>query len=88
MSEERIGGSGMQVRRAITGQGRDGKSVDCMMQVSGESVFVLEESEVRLGPGDWLISNGVRHDWRNDGEEVSGMIGVVSGRGRRERVDG
>jgi hypothetical protein len=54
-------------------------SVDCMMQVSGESIFVLEDTEVLLRAGDWLISNGVSHDWRNDGDEASVMIGVVYG---------
>ena len=34
-------------------------SADCLMQVSGESVFVLEDTEIRLRSGDWLIVNGV-----------------------------
>src|SRR6266567_3198690 len=34
-------------------------SADCLMQLSGESVFVLEDTEIRLQPGDWLIVNGV-----------------------------
>jgi mannose-6-phosphate isomerase-like protein (cupin superfamily) len=54
-------------------------SVDCIMQVSGESVFVMEDTEVHLLPGDWLISNGVTHSWRNDLNEPSIMIGVVYG---------
>jgi hypothetical protein len=29
--------------------------------------------------GDWLISNGVMHNWRNDLDEESVMIGVVYG---------
>ena len=36
-------------------------SMDCLMQVSGESVWVLDETEVRLRPGDWIILNGVAH---------------------------
>lgn len=54
-------------------------SVDCLMQLSGESVFLLEDAEVRLRPGDWLVINGVVHSWRNDGEEPSVIIGVVVG---------
>jgi mannose-6-phosphate isomerase-like protein (cupin superfamily) len=54
-------------------------SVDCIMQVSGESVFVMEDTDVHLRAGDWLISNGVTHSWRNDRDETSVMIGVVYG---------
>ncbi len=34
-------------------------SIDCLMQLSGEPVFVLEDTEIRLYAGDWLIVNGV-----------------------------
>jgi hypothetical protein len=54
-------------------------SVDSMMQVSGESVCVLEDTEIRLAPGDWLILNGVVHAWRNDGDEPAVLVGVVVG---------
>ncbi len=54
-------------------------SVDCLMQLSGESVFVLEDAEVRLTPGDWLIVNGVMHSWRNDRDEPAVLVGVVYG---------
>jgi hypothetical protein len=54
-------------------------SIDCLMQVSGESFLVLEDSEVRLRPGDWLIVNGVMHSWRNDLDQDSVLIGVVYG---------
>jgi mannose-6-phosphate isomerase-like protein (cupin superfamily) len=54
-------------------------SVDCLMQVSGESVLVLEDSEVRLRAGDWLVVNGVMHSWRNDLEQPAVMVGVVYG---------
>ncbi|NNH72286.1 hypothetical protein HLB23_20890 [Nocardia uniformis] len=54
-------------------------SMDCMMQVSGESVCVLEDAEIRLRPGDWLVLNGVVHAWRNDGDEDAALIGVVIG---------
>ena len=54
-------------------------SADCLMQVSGESVFVLEDEEIRLTPGDWLIVNGVPHSCRNDLDEVAILVGVVIG---------
>jgi hypothetical protein len=40
-------------------------SVDCLLQISGESVFELEDCEVRLHAGDWLVVNGAMHSWRN-----------------------
>jgi hypothetical protein len=54
-------------------------SIDCLMQISGESVFVLEDTEIRLGPGDWLIVNGVPHSCRNDLDETAVLVGVVIG---------
>jgi hypothetical protein len=54
-------------------------SVDCLMQLSGESVLVLEDTEVRLAPGDWVVVNGVVHGWRNDADEPAVLIGVVLG---------
>jgi len=54
-------------------------SIDCIMQASGESVFVMEDTQVHLRAGDWLISNGVTHSWRNDLDQPSIMIGVVYG---------
>jgi hypothetical protein len=54
-------------------------SADCLMQVSGESVFVLEDTEIRLRPSDWLIVNGVPHSCRNDLDEPAVLVGVVIG---------
>lgn len=54
-------------------------SVDCLMQLAGESVLVLDDTEVRMGPGDWVVVNGVTHSWRNDGDEPAVMVGVVVG---------
>ncbi|MFI6173319.1 cupin domain-containing protein [Nocardia sp. NPDC051052] len=54
-------------------------TVDCVMQLSGESVFVLADNEVRLSPGDWLVINGVVHSWRNDGDEPSVLVAVMVG---------
>jgi quercetin dioxygenase-like cupin family protein len=57
----------------------DTPTFDCIFQLSGESVLVLDDSETKLHPGDWLVCNGVRHDWRNDGDTESVMIGVIYG---------
>jgi len=54
-------------------------SIDCLMQVSGESVLVLEDTEVTLHAGDWLIVNGVMHSFRNDLDREAVLIGVVYG---------
>ncbi|WP_214324270.1 cupin domain-containing protein [Nonomuraea sediminis] len=54
-------------------------TVDVIMQLSGESVLVLEDREVRLAPGDWVVTNGVMHSWRNDGDETAVLVGVVYG---------
>jgi hypothetical protein len=54
-------------------------SVDCMMQLAGSSVLVLEDTEVRLDTGDWVVVNGVVHAWRNDGAEPAVLMGVVVG---------
>jgi hypothetical protein len=54
-------------------------SIDCLMQISGESVFVLEDTEIRLAPGDWLVVNGVPHSCRNDHDEPAVLVGVVIG---------
>jgi len=54
-------------------------SADCLMQISGESVFVLEDTEIRLQPGDWLIVNGVPHSCRNDLDEPAVLAGIVIG---------
>jgi hypothetical protein len=50
-----------------------------MTQVSGESVFVLEDTEVRLTAADWVVVNGVTHAWRNDNDEPAVMVGLVIG---------
>jgi hypothetical protein len=54
-------------------------SMDCLMQISGESVLVLEDCEVRLRAGDWLVVNGVMHSWRNDLDQPARMVGIVYG---------
>jgi len=40
---------------------------------------LLEDAEVRLAPGDWLVVNGVTHSWRNDRDGPAVLVGVVIG---------
>ncbi|WP_433664034.1 cupin domain-containing protein [Nocardia sp. CA-128927] len=54
-------------------------TVDCVLQLSGETVLILEDNEVHLKPGDSLVLNGVVHSWRNDGNEPSTLIGIMVG---------
>jgi len=54
-------------------------SIDCMLQLSGASVLVLEDTEVHLSPGDWVVLNGVTHSWRNDADEPAVLVAVVVG---------
>ncbi|MFI5776364.1 cupin domain-containing protein [Nocardia sp. NPDC051570] len=54
-------------------------TVDLVLQLSGESVFIMEDTEVHLKPGDWLVINGVVHSWRNDGDEPAKLLGVTVG---------
>ena len=54
-------------------------TVDCVLQLEGESVLVRPDREVTLSPGDWLVCNGLLHDWRNDNEIASTLLAVIYG---------
>ncbi len=40
-------------------------TIDYLVVLSGEVTLVLEEGEVALGPGDFVVDRGVVHGWRN-----------------------
>ncbi len=42
--------------------------------LSGEVVFLVDDGEVRLQPGDLLVERGTDHSWRNEGPEPVGML--------------
>ncbi|MFI6999178.1 cupin domain-containing protein [Nocardia sp. NPDC050175] len=65
-------------RPGITGM-HASATVDCVLQLSGETVFILEDNEIHLKPGDWLVINGVVHAWRNDRDEPAVLMGVMVG---------
>ena len=45
--------------------------------LSGEVVYLVDEGEVRLQPGDLLVERGTDHSWRNEGPEPVGMLIVL-----------
>ena len=46
--------------------------------LSGEVMFLVDEGEVRLKPGDLLVERGTDHSWRNEGPDPVGMLLVVA----------
>ena len=62
-------------------------TIDYLVIIMGQVTLVLEEGEVRLGPGDLVVDRGVMHGWRNDGTEpcVAAVVNLPShpvGKGR------
>lgn len=43
-------------------------TLDYIVIVSGEVVFVTETGEALVGPGDVVIDRGAYHSWRNDSD--------------------
>lgn len=46
--------------------------------LSGEVMFLVDEGEVRLRPGDLLVERGTDHSWRNEGPEPVGLLIVMA----------
>ena len=46
--------------------------------LSGEVMFLVDEGEVRLKPGDLLVERGTDHSWRVEGSDPAGMLLVVA----------
>ena len=46
--------------------------------LSGEVVYLVDDGEVRLQPGDLLVERGTDHSWRNEGPEPVGMLIVLA----------
>jgi len=53
------------------------QTIDYGIVVSGEIWLVLDEDEVRLGPGDIVIQRGTNHAWSNRTERTARMIFVL-----------
>jgi quercetin dioxygenase-like cupin family protein len=52
-------------------------TIDSVVIVSGEVVFVTETGETTLRAGDVLVDRGIVHGWRNDGAAPCRMITVL-----------
>jgi mannose-6-phosphate isomerase-like protein (cupin superfamily) len=54
-------------------------SVDYHVMLSGELWLILDEGEVRVGPGDVVIQNGTRHHWENRTGEPARFVTIPVG---------
>lgn len=54
-------------------------SVDYHVMLSGELWLILDEDEVRVGPGDVVIQNGTRHHWENRTDEPARFVTIPVG---------
>lgn len=52
-------------------------TIDYIVILSGEIVFVTETGETTLRPGDVLVDRGILHGWRNDGSEPCRILSVL-----------
>lgn len=79
---------GPDVRATLEkGDGRPGfhvsDTVDVAIVLSGRINLQLDDSEVTLEPGDWLVQNGTSHSWRVPGPEPCRLVFVLVGAERR-----
>src|SRR5262249_13608647 len=52
-------------------------TIDYIVVVAGEVVFVTETGEKLLRPGDTLGDRGILHAWRNEGRETCRIMSIV-----------
>ena len=55
------------------------KSIDYAIVISGEIWAVLDDTEVRMGPGDVLVQRGTAHAWSNRSDESCLLAFVLIG---------
>jgi mannose-6-phosphate isomerase-like protein (cupin superfamily) len=53
-------------------------TIDYIVVVSGEVVFITETGETLLRAGDVLVDRGNMHSWRNDGDVPCRVVNVLS----------
>jgi quercetin dioxygenase-like cupin family protein len=53
-------------------------TIDYLVVVSGEIVFITETGETVLRTGDVLVDRGNMHAWRNDGDAPCRIMNVLS----------
>jgi len=52
-------------------------TIDYIVVVSGEVVFITETGETRLRAGDVLVDRGSMHAWRNDSDKPCRIMNVL-----------
>jgi quercetin dioxygenase-like cupin family protein len=52
-------------------------TIDYVVVLAGECVFVTEAGEARMQAGDVVVDRGVAHAWRNDGPEPCRIATVL-----------
>jgi quercetin dioxygenase-like cupin family protein len=55
------------------------ESVDYGIVLEGEIYLVLDDSEVRIGPGDVVVQRGTDHAWENRSDSVARVVFVLVG---------
>jgi mannose-6-phosphate isomerase-like protein (cupin superfamily) len=53
-------------------------TVDCLVIVSGRIRLLLDEGEVELGPGDFVVQQATRHAWWNPGPDPCVMCALMA----------
>jgi len=53
-------------------------TIDYIVVVSGEVVFITETGETLLRAGDVLVDRGIMHAWRNDSDAPCRIMNVLS----------
>jgi mannose-6-phosphate isomerase-like protein (cupin superfamily) len=74
------GGSNFMITELPVGIGRFmhiTDTIDYMFILSGRGVLELEDGDVEVGPGDYVVDRGVMHSWRVDGPEPLTMASVT-----------
>jgi quercetin dioxygenase-like cupin family protein len=52
-------------------------TIDHIVVVSGEVVFITETGEVHLRAGDVIVDRGILHGWRNDSDAPCRIVNVL-----------
>ena len=53
------------------------ETLDYGICVEGEMYLVLDDSEVRLGPGDVVVQRGTDHRWENRSDALARMVFIL-----------
>jgi mannose-6-phosphate isomerase-like protein (cupin superfamily) len=53
-------------------------TVDCLVILSGRIKLLLDQGEVELGPGDFVVQQATRHAWSNPGPDPCVMCAIMA----------